>query len=150
MRTILLLSLAFALGTTSVATADDLTPRNLPDCTKYTVPGVGTVCGYSGLEDWKAVLRADAELTHLRELATAAAAEAQAQRDRADALAAALAVREDGVRRLTVQLNRERDALAERDRLYQRERARPRWGTWISWGVAAVAVGVAGGIYATR
>ena len=150
MRLPWLLSLAFALGMTSAATAEPVAPRNLPDCTKFVVVGVGTVCGYSALEDWKAVLVADVELTHLRALTAAQAEEVAAQRERADALAEALEIREAGVQRLTVQLDRERDALAERDRLYQRERARPRWGTWVSWGVAAVAVGAAGGLYLGR
>lgn len=144
-----LLSLAFVLGMTSAATAD-VHPQNLPDCVKYQVPGVGTVCGYADLEQWKAVLRADAELTHQRELAAAAAKEAAAEHARAEALADALVIREGADKYMRDRLEETRRHLEERDRLYQKERARPRWGTWISWGVAAIAVGVAGGVAIAR
>lgn len=143
MRKIWLLSLAFVAGMMSAAHADQRSdapyqPKHVPVCTKYMVPGVGQICGYSDIEDWKTILKVDAELTELRAEVDAVTHEAASQALRAQALADALALRQadlDASRR-TVDL--ERANLKERDRLYQNEKARPRWGTKLSWGLAGV------------
>lgn len=148
MRKLLTLSIAFALGTTS-ARADDVEPYqpvNLPACEVVTLRDGTQACAYRDIEDWKAVLRVDAEVTTARRQLAARADELTALRDQVAAYQSALAVRETGLEMCQRSLGAERDALAERDRLYQNERAKPRWGTWASWGLAAVAGGVAIGL----
>lgn len=151
MTRILLLSIACVLGTTS-ARGDDAPyqPVHLPSCEVFRVPGVGEVCGYRDVAAWRAVLRADADLTESRAIAAAAAARADAEAERAAALDAALKIREGTVAGLQRSLAAERAALKERDRQYQHEIHRPRWGTWLAWGVAVAATGVAIGVTVTR
>lgn len=148
-----LLSIAFALGMTSAASGDDAEPYqpvHLPSCEVFRVPGVGDVCGYRDVASWRAVLRVDADLTEARAVAAAAAARADAETERAAALAAALKIREGSVANLQRSLAAERAALKERDRQYQHEIHRPRWGTWLAWGVAVAATGVAIGVTVSR
>lgn len=114
------------------------------------MPGVGEVCGYRDVAAWRAVLRVDADLTEARAVAAAAAARADAEAERATALEAALRVREGALAGLQRSLAAERAALKERDRQYQHEIHRPRWGTWLAWGVAVAASGVAIGVTVSR
>lgn len=115
-----------------------------------TLPGGVRVCAYRDVADWRAVLEVDAEATRLRAQVATDAVQLTAAGDKAAALTAALDVREAGLAACQRSIEGERAALVERDRLYQRERARPRWGTWLSWGTAAIAAGVAVGLYAAR
>lgn len=131
----------------SQALADDVyEPQVVPACTKYTVPGVGTICGYANIEDWKAVLEADAELVLRREQAKKEAA-------RADALDLQVKSLQDQVRtyaktqvmlvgrteKLTVDL-------VALDKKYQNERARSSWGSPVGWTLAAVSTSLLAGM----
>lgn len=110
------------------------------------MPGVGTICGYASIDDWKVVLEADAELVLRREQAKKEAA-------RADAL-------DLQVRSLQAQVQtyaRTQVVLVERtekltldlialDKKYQDERARPSWGSPVAWTLAAVSTSLLAGM----
>lgn len=137
------LLIAFALGVMCLtARAEPVDPPwgyfpvNVPQCQKYTVPGLGTVCGYFDVENWKAVLRADIELTLARSQVDITARQAVAAREEATALRDALAIREAALAASQRSLELERANLKERDRMYRSELHRPRWGSWASWGLA--------------
>lgn len=119
-------------------------PVHLPQCEKYTVPGVGTVCGYFDVENWKAVLRADAELTQVIAEADAAKRQAEAERTAVLALRDALTLRDATLDAAQEALALERLELKELDRRFRMEEAKPRWGTRLSWGIAIVGVTAAG------
>ena len=143
---------AICLSATSAAAADPVAPQIVPQCRTYALADGRTVCGYvvaladgtEQLDQWRDVLRADAELAELR-------VAVDLQRRRAAELAAAVvdvssaveacrlarAVYERRVGELT-------DYALERDRLYQEERIKPRiggrWG-WYAAGAVALAFG---------
>ena len=104
------------------------------------------VCGYvvkqadgtETLDEWREVLRVDAELVVLREttrLQTEREGELQGQ---IGDLRAALVASGQGVSALKERNAELTKQLIERDRLYQNERVKPRWGGAIAWGTAAV------------
>jgi hypothetical protein len=147
MKLIVALSIAFALGTTSRALADDVyEPQVVPACTKFTVPGVGIVCGYVDVADWKKVLEADAELVLQRE-------RAKKEGERA----AALDLQVKSLQNQVAAYARTQVMLAERtdkltvdlialDKKYQNERARPAWGSPVAWTLAAVSSSMLAGM----
>jgi hypothetical protein len=147
MRQIVALSIAFALGTTSPALADDVyEPQVVPACTKYTVPGVGTICGYVNVEDWKAVLEADAELVLRREQAKKEAARADAM----DLQVRSLQAQVQTYARTQVVLVKRTEKLTvdlvALDKKYQNERVRPAWGSPVAWTLAAVTTSLLAGM----
>ena len=148
-----MLSTACVIGATfgrAVADDEPYQPVHLPACEVFELADGRKVCGYTDIADWRAVLRVDAEVTQLRALVATDVVQLGAAREQVALLEHALAVRESGLDACQRSLAGERVALKERDRLYQRERARPRWGTWLSWGAATVAGGVALGLVLNR
>lgn len=148
MKLIVLLSIAFVLGTTSpiLADTDVYEPKVVPACTKFTVPGVGIVCGYRDVEDWKKVLEADAELVLQRE-------RAKKEGERAEALdlqVKSLQEQVDVYARTQVMLVERTDKLTldliELDKKYQDERVKPTWGSPIAWTLAAVSTSILAGV----
>jgi hypothetical protein len=155
MRLICALSIVFVLGTTSRSWAGDdyvyvpplaYSPKIVPQCGKFAVPSVGTVCGYLNVEDWKAVLAADAELVEARErlkkdadLEVALNLQVTALQEQVDLLTSA--------KKAVVERNAklEKDYI-DLDEKYQNERVKPRWGTPLAWGTAAAAVAVLAGV----
>lgn len=110
------------------------------------MPGIGTICGYAVLEDWKAVLEADAELVLRREQAKKEAA-------RADALDLQVKSLQDQVRtyaRTQVMLVERTEKLTldliALDKKYQNERVRPSWGSPVAWTLAAVSTSLLAGM----
>lgn len=147
MRQIYALSIAFALGLTStVAFADDVyAPRVVPPCKVYKT-SAGDVCGYLDIEDWKTVLRVDAELVHAREQ---------------------LKIETELVALLTLQLTELKDQTAvyansqsilvqrnsdltkqllDLDLKYQQERVKPSWGSPVAWTIAGVSTSILAGV----
>lgn len=156
MRAISLLSIAFVLGATSTPTlaepdagAEDAGEpyqvQIVPRCKVYQVPGVGEICGYLFLDDWRAVATADAELVLRRAEVDALTKERDAERERGDKLDSALESREILIGKLSTSLEDERKRFLELDEKYQRARG-TRWTTWVAWGLAACAASALAGI----
>lgn len=132
---------------TSPALADDVyEPQVVPACTKYTVPGVGTICGYANVEDWKAVLEVDAELVLRREQAKKEAARA----DALDLQVKSLQAQVQTYARTQVMLVERTEKLTvdliALDKKYQNERVRPSWGSPVAWTLAAVTTSLLAGM----
>jgi len=138
MRLIYALSIVFALGVTS-AHADGYTPQAVPPCTLFQTPA-GEVCGYLNIEDWKLVLKADAELVHLR-------VRVKNDSDRAVVLDLQIAEmhRQNSIYAGSQTILLERNTtlskqLLDLDLKYQQERVKPAWGSTLAWSVAGVSL----------
>jgi len=128
------------------AHADEYTPFIIPPCTMYTVAGVGPVCGFADIEDWKRILRADAELVTAREqLKNHEAREANLimqvrfLHDQVDLYA-------EQQKSLLAQTVKLTDDLIALDKKYQEERVKPRWGGIVAWTAAAVSTSLLVGV----
>lgn len=129
------------------AGADPVVPQIVPQCEVFGLEDGRRVCGWivleadgtETLEQWREVLRADAELAMRRDQDAARDAkvvelEGQVEDLRAAAAAAARALEVLRTR------NAELTAIAiKTDRSLQECQVRPRWGTTLSWGTAATA-----------
>ena len=154
-------SIAFALLTCLAATsnAEPYRPKILPECKVYPLADGREVCGYvvkladgtETAEEWKAVLRVDAELVVLRHqdgLRRRKLAELSIQASEAVAALAAAERALEVVERRNGDLTRQ---LIETDRKYQNERVKPRIGGGWGWGAAALfAVGLVGYVAADQ
>lgn len=139
-----MLSIAFVLGVTSIpARADDVyQPKNFPTCKVYKVVGIGEVCGFLDIEDWKKVLAADAELVHARE---------KLKNEESKVLNLAelnklLHVEVDAYaasQKLLVERNSKlTQDLIDLDKKYQGERVKPRFGSPVAWTIAGVSAAI--------
>lgn len=124
------------------ASAQPVTPENFPPCKTYVLADKTTVCGYSNVEDWKKVLKADAELTakkKMLDLEVKHVADLLVQvfnyEGQVKALQSTIQIQKDQVNKLITDL-------LKTDQLYQQERIKPRWGSAIAWTTAAVAAAV--------
>lgn len=110
------------------------------------MPGAGTICGYVNIEDWKAVLEADAELVLRREQAKKEAARAEAL----DLQVRSLQVQVQTYARTQVVLVERTEKLTldliALDKKYQNERVRPSWGSPVAWTIAAVSTSLLAGM----
>lgn len=110
------------------------------------MPGVGTICGYVNVEDWKAVLEADAELVLRREQAKKEAARADAM----DLQVRSLQAQVQTYARTQVVLVKRTEKLTvdlvALDKKYQNERVRPAWGSPVAWTLAAVTTSLLAGM----
>jgi hypothetical protein len=126
---------------------DLVAPAIVPQCLVYRVP-LGQVCGYlvatpdgaeaAGMEQWRDVLRADAELVATRESVRLLTQKADLLFGQTQDLLAAFTAMKTAVAALegrNAQLMRD---LIEKDRLYQNERVKPRFGSPLAWTTAAV------------
>ena len=112
-------------------------PRIIPKCEVQALKSGETGCVYN-LEQVKELYKIDSELFSLR-------ASFELQKAKSEILSSSLTkVQEQSRLSLTnVKLFKDRNAelttqLIESDRKLQLELARPRWGSYIAWGVAAV------------
>ena len=135
----MLLSASLLGGICSAARADGLhDPKNFPACKVVTLPGGVLACAFVNLEDWKAVLLADAELTHQRALAKKSTELVENLSLQVASLEGQVSSLE-GVRELLADRNKElTDELLATDKHLQQELAKPPWGSTIAWTVAAV------------
>jgi hypothetical protein len=120
-------------------------PRIVPSCKVYAVPGVGDVCGFAKLEDWKLVLDADSELYAKREglrLERLRTADLTIQ---VESLEGQIKEYEGAQKVLIAGHDKLVADLLSLDEKYQNERVKPRWGNPIAWSVAALSVAVLGG-----
>lgn len=138
--------------------ADPVEPAIVPQCRVYAVTGFGQVCGFlvatpdgaeaPGMEQWRQVLRADAELVEKREQVRLLTEKSDLLLGQAQDLLAAF----DAMKRAVGALeNRNAELLRDliaKDKLYQEERVKPRWGSPFAWttaaALAAVLVGYVG------
>lgn len=129
----------------SPALGDETKPSNFPDCTKYSLPDGRTVCGYTNLEDWKIVLKADLELTAKKKALTLERERAAQQ----GLVVAGLKGQVEAFKRIVAEQSSRIETLTkdllETDRKYQSERVKPRWGNPLAWAAAAVATAALGG-----
>jgi len=127
------------------AFADDLyQPQVVPACKVYKTTG-GDVCGYLNIEDWKSVLRADAELVHARVRLTK-------EVERVTLLTLQLAELEGQVaihassQSIVVQRNSDlTKQLVDLGLKYQQERAKPSFGSPLAWTLAGVSTSLLAG-----
>ena len=128
----------------TVAESDELyEPQVVPKCTVYKV-GAIEICGYT-MEEWKLVLKADAELVSTRTLLAkekqrSGNLELQVKdlREVARVYAESQAVLVGRVDKLTG------DFIAL-DKKYQDERVKPRIGSPVAWSITAAVAALAGG-----
>jgi hypothetical protein len=119
---------------------------NLPNCTVYKIDIGGQVCGFENIDDWKLVLKADADLTDARaKLKNEQAVEADLIKQR-DLLNVQLAAYADSQSILIARHNKLTDDLIALDKKYQEERVKPQWGNPIAWTIAAVSTAVLLGV----
>lgn len=103
----------------------------------YSVEG-GTVCGYDDVEDWKLVLRSDAELVMLRgkvrvleESETNLTLQVESLQEQVNLSQQQSAILSSENIRLTKEL-------IALDKKYQEERVKPAWGSTLSWSIAGI------------
>ncbi len=114
------------------------------------VPGIGTICGYVNIDDWKAVLEVDAELIHQRVVA-------KKEGERAANLALQVTSLQDQVATyaksqalLVARTDKLSSDLIALDKKYQLERVKPMWGSPVAWTVAAISTSLLAGMLVAR
>lgn len=146
-----MLSIVFVLGATSIqARADDVyKPQIVPTCKVYKT-SAGDVCGFLDIEDWKSILKADAELVHSR-------IQLKNEGDRFATLTLQLTELKGQVdvyansQSILVQRNTDLSKqLIDLDLKYQQERVKPSWGSPIAWTIAGVSTSILVGFIAAR
>lgn len=110
------------------------------------MPGVGTVCGYLDIEDWKAVLKADAELVHLREVAKKEVERAANLALQVNSLQSQVATYASSQALLVARTDKLTKDLIALDKKYQDERVKPTWGSPVAWTIAAVSTSILAGV----
>lgn len=145
------LSIVFVLGmmlALSRPASADNKPTNFPDCVKHELSNGAMICGFTNLDDWKKVLKADVELTakkKLLDLERRKSAQLAAQlidyMGQLKAYQEIVSIQKDRNIELT------KDVL-DTDRKYQLERVKPRWGSAAAWTTAAVLAAVLSGFVA--
>lgn len=133
---------------TSLVRADDppYRPRIVPQCTKYKLKDGTEICGYENVEDWKKVLEADAELVLLRETAAKKGDDANNLAQQVLTLRGQVDACTDNVKILVTRNEKVTNQLIDLDKKYQDERVKPQWGSWVSWGLAAVSTSILAGV----
>lgn len=135
--------IVFVLGATSTQAhaEDSYQPQTLPACKVY-VTAAGEVCGYLAIDDWKTVLRADAELVHRRtqqqllvERTTLMDQQIAALREQFEAQTSSRAILIDHNAKLTKKI-------LELDVKYQDERTKSGWGDPLAWTIAGVSTSI--------
>ena len=147
MRLICALLIAFALGVMSTpAFADDVyTPKVVPQCKVYKT-AAGDVCGYLNIEDWKLVLKADAELVHDREQLKNEGERATALTLQLTELKGQVATYANSQSILVQQSVALTKQLLDLDLKYQQERVKPSWGSPLAWTIAGVSTSILAGV----
>jgi hypothetical protein len=104
------------------------------------------VCGYINLEDWKTVLKVDAEVVHLRE-------QLRIEAERSAALALQLTELKSQVdtyaHSQSILVHRADDLtkkLLDLDLKCQQERVKPSWRSPLAWTIAGVSTSVLAGV----
>lgn len=127
------------------AQAQDYEPKTLPQCHIYFIDGK-SICGYADVEDWKLVLKSDAELVHLRnkvrfmeEFQSNQEGQLQSLNRQLDLSAEQAAV----LGAENTQLTKDLIAL---DKKYQDERVKPQWGSTVAWSIAGISTAALAGI----
>ena len=132
--------------TSTPALADDVyAPKVVPSCKVYKTT-TGEVCGFLNIEDWKLVLKADAELVHSRiqlknegeraALLTLQLTELKGQ-------VATYANSQSILVQQSVALTKQ---LLDLDLKYQQERVKPTWGSPLAWTIAGVSTSILAGV----
>lgn len=128
----------------TVARADDpYEPQVVPKCTVYQVAG-GEICGYT-MDEWKVVLRADAELVSTRILLAKEKARANSLSYQVGDLRNALEVYAENQKLLVANMNKLTTDLIACDKDLQDERVKPRIGSPVAWTIAAAVAVMFGG-----
>lgn len=132
--------------TSTPALADDVyQPKVIPACKVYKTTA-GDVCGYLNIEDWKTVLRVDAEVVHLREQLRIEAERNAALTIQLTELKGQIATYANS-QSILVQRNTDlTNQLLDLDLKYQKERAKPSWGSPIAWTIAGVSTSLLAGV----
>ncbi len=118
----------------------------MPACTKFVVRDVGTICGYADVADWKRVLEVDAELVHQRVVAKQAGERASNLALQVTSLQGQIVTYAKSQELLLARTEKLSVDLIALDKKYQDERVKPRWGSALAWGVAAVASSLLAGV----
>lgn len=118
--------------------AAEYKPQVVPECKVYKTKAHGEVCGYSTIEEVRALYAADSELADFRMQEPVIALQLKLKTDQVTDLKLAT----DAATRSGAIWEGRSKALSEQlvalDLKYQKERVKPRWGTWLSWGTAGV------------
>lgn len=119
----------------------DYRPLVVPRCHVYTTKKAKEVCGYATIEDVRALYLADAELADFRKRKPLIDLQLKLKDSQVtdlttavEAASAAGAVWEARSKELSKQL-------ITLDLKYQKERVKPRWGAWLTWGGAGIVGG---------
>lgn len=141
------LSIAFVLGVTSIqAQADDpYQPVNLPACKVFKTTAGKEVCGFENIDDWKAILHVDAELTHVRAQLQAVAVRTLDLEKKIDLLNTQISAYAQNQLVLSQRDDKLTKELIDLDKKYQDERVKPRWGNPVAWTIAGVSTAILAG-----
>lgn len=114
------------------------------------VPGVGTICGYSNIDDWMSVLEVDAELVHQRVVAKKEAARSTSLVLQVTSLQDQVAIYTQRQAVLVARADKLSSDLIVLDKKYQLERVKPMWGSPVAWTVAAISTSLLAGVLVAR
>lgn len=113
----------------------------------YIIPGVGTVCGYTDIDDWKTILKVDAELVSNRTLLAKEKERTANLTLQVKTLEGQVGTCEDNQRVLVERSSKLTTDLIALDKKYQNERVKPRWGSPLAWTIAGVSTSILAGIF---
>jgi len=137
------LSIAFVLGATP-AFADPIEPKIVPKCSLVKAADGSEVCAYT-LEEWKLVLKADAELFSNRTLLAKEKERTTSLTLQVNDLKSQVGVCLDSQKLLIERDNKLTQDLIDLDWKYQKERVKPKWGSPLAWSLAAVSTSILAG-----
>ena len=128
------------------AYADDkYVPKLIPPCTLIPIPGIGQVCGYEDIEEYKKLLLLDAELVAARAQLKESAKNIDALKDQHMLFFEQITLLEDTRNKCIERDHALTTKLIQLDLRYQKARARPNWGSPLAWGIAiATTAGLVG------
>lgn len=130
--------------------SEPYTPKNLPRCTVSTLKSGKTACAYT-LEQVKAVYDADSRLTECVKVSELTKKKLFNTESIVSKLKKQVTLSSGSVTALEKRQKELTKLLLKTDLALQRERVKPRWGSYIAWGVTvAVSAAFAGYVIADR
>jgi hypothetical protein len=132
--------------TSTPALAEDVyTPKAVPSCKVYKTTA-GDVCGFLNIEDWKTILKVDAELVHLREKLRIEEARSASLTLQLTELRGQVATYANSQSILVQRSSELTKQLLDLDLKYQQERVKPSWGSPLAWTIAGVSTSILAGV----
>jgi len=138
------LTLSVLGGTPAFANPPPPRAKNIPECKLVTTKDGRELCAYE-LDEWVAVLKADALISHQYVILGKLEERVEILEEQKIDFQKQIAALTSNEALLIERNNKITQDLIDLDKKYQEERVRPRWGSPLAWTAAAVSTAVLAG-----